>query len=154
MFSLAIALGLHQNLSNQADRPAIISITDGLPTLVELCQYNIGINFSRDTSQVALHAQQLSWGDSLGTTLQKYPDIVLAADCAYIEESFPLLVKTLEDLIGEETKLWFCYKKRRKRDKDCIKMIGKAFDVQVVRGQWERDGVWLFEVKRLSRDIR
>ena len=50
--------------------------------------------------------------------------------------------------MGEQTILWFCYKKRRQRDRDCIRMIGKRFDVHMVRGEWEAQGVWLYEVKR------
>lgn len=86
--------------------------------------------------------------------MPKHPDVILAADCAYIEESFPLLVKTLEDMMGEQTALWFCYKKRRKRDKNCIKMISKVFDAVPLRGAWEAEGVWLFNVRLRGSKLR
>ena len=55
--------------------------------------------------------------------------------------------------MGEQTILWFCYKKRRQRDRDCIRKIEKLFDVQLVRGMWETEGVWLYNVKRPSRTL-
>lgn len=42
-------------------------------------------------------------------------DLILAADCVYFEPAFPLLVKTLTDLVaGNDPEILFCYKKRRK----------------------------------------
>jgi predicted nicotinamide N-methyase len=42
-------------------------------------------------------------------------DLILAADCVYFEPAFPLLVRTLCDLVADqETEVLFCYKKRRK----------------------------------------
>jgi len=75
-------------------------------------------------------------------------DVILAADCAYFEPSFPLLLGTLQRFLGTRTVLWFCYKKRRKADKDMVRMLEKAFDVQEVKGDWKRDGVWLLMIKQ------
>ena len=58
------------------------------------------------------------------------------------------MVKTLDALMDEKTVLWFCYKRRRKRDKDCVRLIGKAFHMKVVMGAWEAERIWLFEVRR------
>lgn len=58
-----------------------------------------------------------------------------------------MLLGTLQRFMGTRTVLWFCYKKRRKADKDMVRMLKKAFDVQEVIGDWKRDGVWLFMVK-------
>ena len=42
-------------------------------------------------------------------------DLILAADCVYFEPAFPLLVRTLVDLVPDsKTEVLFCYKKRRK----------------------------------------
>ena len=97
------------------------------------------------SSKVQVFAHILPWGEPVPSSIPQHPDVILAADCAYLEESFPLLVKTLQDLMGEDTVLLFCYKKRRKRDRDCIRLIGKVFDVVAIKGPWERDGVWLFQ---------
>ena len=134
-------------------RLTAIHVTDGLPVLLPLLYYNIRLN-SRWTleSNVTIQAGLLPWGQALDPLFPKQVDVILAADCAYLEESFPLLSKTLEDLMGEQTVLYFCYKKRRKRDRDCIKMIAKVFDVEPVEGAWEADGIWLFEARlRVSK---
>lgn len=41
-------------------------------------------------------------------------DLVLAADCVYLEAAFPLLEKTLLDLTEKRIPILMCYKKRRK----------------------------------------
>lgn len=41
-------------------------------------------------------------------------DLILAADCVYLEAAFPLLEKTLLDLTENGTSIVMCYKKRRK----------------------------------------
>ena len=73
---------------------------------------------------------------------------MLAADCCYIEESFPLLLQTMKDLIGEVTVCYFCYKKRRKADKEMSRMLKKAFEVIEVEGPWQRQGMFLYEIRR------
>ncbi len=54
--------------------------------------------------------------------------------------------------MGEETVLWFCYKKRRKADRKLVVMLGRLFDVERVEGDWEggegRAGVWMYTVRR------
>ena len=48
------------------------------------------------------------------------PDLILAADCVYFEPAFPLLVRTLAELVPDnKTEVLFCYKKRRKAS-SCI----------------------------------
>jgi hypothetical protein len=51
---------------------------------------------------------------------QKPIDIIFAADCVYYEPAFPLLEKTLIDLIGDNTVVYFCFKRRRR-----VSPIGK-----------------------------
>ena len=115
-----------------------------------LLEQNIDLNFGLDQDlDVRLEAKVFSWGQDAASA-NAQPDFILAADCAYLEETFPSLVKSLQDLMGEKTVLWFCFKKRRKRDKDCIKLIGKIFEVRAVKGEWELQGVFLFEIKRRS----
>ena len=147
--SLAIALGLHQTPCSTQSYPTRIHLTDGLPALLSLMNDNIFINMPKPPpSSVLINARILPWGEPIPSSVYQHPDVLLAADCAYIEESFPLLFRTLEHLMGQETVLFFCYKKRRKRDKDCIRMIGKSFEVQAIKGAWESEGVFLFEVRR------
>jgi len=60
-----------------------------------------------------LHAR----GDPLPPSIPHKYDTILAADCVYFEPAFPLLVKTLADLVPDRSvEVLFCYKKRRKVD--------------------------------------
>ena len=54
-------------------------------------------------------------GDPLPPSIPHKYDTILAADCVYFEPAFPLLVKTLADLVPDKSvEVLFCYKKRRK----------------------------------------
>ena len=50
--------------------------------------------------------------------------------------------------MGVDTVCYFCYKKRRRADRDVIRKLGKLFDVEEVKGKWERDGVFLYEIRK------
>lgn len=129
--------------------PTRIDLTDGLDALVPGMQQNISLNFPPGaSSDISINSHQFSWGEPPNSTLPLEPDVVLAADCSYLEQSFCPLLMTLTDLMGPETVLWFCYEKRRRRDRDFLKMLSKAFNVLAVSGDWERDDIWLFRVRR------
>ena len=49
--------------------------------------------------------------------------------------------------MGENTVCYFCYKKRRRADRDVIRKLGKLFEVEEMKGLWEKDGVFLYEIK-------
>ena len=135
--------------------PTRIDLTDGLDALVPMLQQNISLNFPpEESSDISINSHQFSWGEPPNPTLPLEPDVVLAADCSYLEQSFRPLLMTLTDLMGPETVLWFCYEKRRRRDRDCLKMLSKAFSVLPVSGDWERDDIWLFQVRKLAKKPR
>ena len=50
--------------------------------------------------------------------------------------------------MGEETVCFFCYKKRRRADREVIRRLGKMFVVEEIKGGWDKDGVFLYEIKR------
>ena len=50
------------------------------------------------------------------------------------------------DLIGEETVCYLCYKKRRRADREMIRLLAKVFDVEEVGGEWQREGVVRYEI--------
>lgn len=50
--------------------------------------------------------------------------------------------------MGDDTVCYFCYKKRRRADKDMIRKLGKLFEVEEVKGKWEKDGVFMYEIKK------
>ena len=54
--------------------------------------------------------------------------------------------------MGKDTVCFFCYKKRRRADKEMIRKLGKLFEVGEIKGDWDNDGVFLYEIKnRRSR---
>lgn len=72
------------------------------------------------------------------------------ADCCYVEVSFPLLLNTMTELIVKETMCFFCYKKRRRADKDMIRMLMKTnvFLIKEIEGEWQREAIFLYEISR------
>lgn len=96
--------------------------------LMPLMQENISLNKLDDT----VFAQVLYWGEQLPLTFEeKSADLILAADCVYLESAFPLLEKTLLDLTNEDKTpvILMAYKKRRKADKHFFQKIKKNFEV-------------------------
>lgn len=50
--------------------------------------------------------------------------------------------------MGNDTLCYFCYKKRRRADKDMIRKLSKLFNVEEIKGKWGKDGVFLYKIKR------
>lgn len=97
--------------------------------MLPLIQQNIELN---ELSTKPVHAALLDWGET--DTIHSFPQpaIILAADCVYFEPAFPLLLATLEALIGDETVCYFCFKKRRKADFRFLRQAQKTFDMRQV----------------------
>ncbi|TRM68414.1 putative methyltransferase-domain-containing protein [Schizophyllum amplum] len=126
---------------------ADVVITDQA-MLLPLMRENVALNGLKDRVRVA----ELNWGEPLPPELRKM-DVVLAADCVYFEPAFPLLVQTLVDLVGEETEVLFCYKKRRKADKRFFNLLKKHFTWSEVtddpaRPIYSKDAISLFRLRR------
>lgn len=102
-------------------------MTDQL-TMLPLMQRNTALNALEHTVAPSVY----DWGQPTPTGLPAQPDVILAADCIYFEPAFPLLLSTLQDLIGERTVCYFACVKRRKADAQFMKAARKVFDVQVV----------------------
>ena len=93
-------------------------------------------------------AEVLDWGSPISPDLPAQPDILLAADCVYFEPAFPLLLDTMQRLIGPNTICYFCFKKRRRADLNFMKKARKMFVVRDVeddpdKAVWEREGLFL-----------
>jgi protein N-lysine methyltransferase METTL21A len=141
----------------QLTKPVII--TDQLPMLT-LMQQNIALN-SLETKVIA---EVLDWGTPISPSInhhfsppaspveERYPGVVLAADCVYFEPAFPLLLQSMRQLLGCKTVCYFCFKKRRKADWRFIRDMKKLFEV--VDAEYEeqphdrRDGIYLYQVRR------
>ena len=150
LVGLAVAKGC------EIDIPLLI--TDQQPMLA-LMQKNVSLNQLEKKVTVHLYdwgappSTLQSWCTSSGDPLT-HPDIVLAADCVYFEPAFPLLIQTLQDLIGRDTICYFCFKKRRKADWRFIKEMQKKFDTSLVdyedREKDQRSAIYLYRVIKKS----
>ncbi|CDO74096.1 hypothetical protein BN946_scf185043.g146 [Trametes cinnabarina] len=127
---------------------ARVCITDQAP-LLDIMKRNVSLNGLESRVSVA----ELNWGEPIPDSIPE-PDLVLAADCVYFEPAFPLLVKTLVDLVHDlSTEVLFCYKKRRKADKRFFALLKKEFSWQEVaddpqREAYSRDAISLLRLSR------
>ncbi|KAH9811154.1 S-adenosyl-L-methionine-dependent protein-lysine N- methyltransferase [Teratosphaeria destructans] len=145
LVGLAIALGCAPEHS--------VHVTDQQPML-QLMQDNIALNGLTGRAQASVY----NWGDACPEGIPAHPDIVLAADCVYFEPAFPLLQKTLEDLIGPHTVCYFCFKKRRRADTQFMKAAKKVFAIEQVdddpdQETYARENITLCTI-RLKTDRR
>lgn len=127
---MAVALGCDTG----ADEKHPLYITDQEP-MFALMQQNTALNDLTARVKPVIY----DWGTAPPSEIPVTPDVILAADCVYFEPAFPLLQKTLEDLIGPNTVCYFCFKKRRRADLYFVKAIKKTFDVHVVEDDPDKD---------------
>lgn len=83
------------------------------------------------------------------------PDVILAADCAYVEAVVPLLLRTLADLTTPcpSATIYLGFKKRRRADMRFLKKARKAFQVAEICDQDPPDlrptgGLFLYTLTR------
>lgn len=114
-------------------------------------QNNIFLNTANIGSETHVHPALLSWGEPLDSGIPEHPDVLLAAECCYLEATFPLLLSTMEESIGEKTVCYLCYKRRRRADKNMMKMVRKVFDVEEIEGRWQTERLFLYEIRKKAR---
>lgn len=120
--------------------------------MISLMNQNIALNDLEDT----VKAEVLNWGDELPAyATENKIDVVLAADCVYLEAAFPLLEKTLLDLTAVENPplVLMSYKKRRKADARFFKHMKKFFVFEEIKDHMDydkfiKDSVFLYKIKR------
>ncbi|KKY27366.1 hypothetical protein UCDDS831_g00768 [Diplodia seriata] len=142
LVGLAVALGCDVSASEKHP----LYITDQEP-MFALMQQNTALNGLAARVKPLIY----DWGTAPPADIAVPPDVILAADCVYFEPAFPLLQKTLEDLIGPNTVCYFCFKKRRRADLHFVKAIKKTFDVQRVEDDadkdvYARENIFLFKI--------
>ncbi|MCJ1255615.1 hypothetical protein MMC24_003432 [Lignoscripta atroalba] len=141
LVGLALALGLTQSHPTEPPLPPLppIHITD-LPPLLPLQQENLSLNYLPPT---LVTSTPLSWGTPLSISAlpptYHQPSILLAADCVYFEPAFPLLLQTMNEMIGAQTVCWFCFVKRRRADMGFVRGLRKGFEVREVDLRKEED---------------
>lgn len=149
--SLALAIGLNHPTSSRSTK---IHLTDGHPPLLPLLQHNIDLNKPDFHNSTSVVPSILSWGQPISPSTPVPPDVLLAADCCYLESNIPLLTSTMETLMGRDTLCYFCYKKRRRADQIMIVRLSKIFEVQEIKGKWDKDGIFLYEIKKRNLSSR
>ena len=120
-----------------------VHITDQ-DSMLALMQRNTELNGLQDRVKAVVY----DWGEPTPSDVPGGPDVILAADCVYFEPAFPLLQKTLQDLVGPRTVCYFCFKKRRRADLQFMKVARKMFEVVEVRDDpdeemYARENVYL-----------
>lgn len=115
-------------LAVKTDPPrTMVHITDQ-DAMYDLMKRNIALNKLEERVAACIY----DWGSPVPADLPSCPDVILAADCVYFEPAFPLLQRTMQDIIGDATICYFCFKKRRRADMHFLKTIKKLFVVQEV----------------------
>ncbi|KAJ5373570.1 hypothetical protein N7517_005576 [Penicillium concentricum] len=143
LVGLAMARGCH------LEHP--IYITDQQP-MFSLMKSNIQLNNLGPKATAAI----LNWGEPIPNQIPSRPDVIIAADCVYFEPAFPLLITTLQDLLGPNSVCYFCYKRRRRADMRFMKMAKKAFEMEPVLDDpgadgYNRENIFLYTI-RAKRD--
>ncbi|EMR66305.1 putative nicotinamide n- protein [Eutypa lata UCREL1] len=115
--------------------------------MFSLMEHNIALNALGGRVNAAI----LNWGEPLPREIVDLkPDIILAADCAYFEPAFPLLLATLSDLLTlcPSATIFFSFKKRRRADAQFFKKARKAFKVVEIEDEdrpvFSREGLFLY----------
>ncbi|SCV05392.1 LANO_0H06480g1_1 [Lachancea nothofagi CBS 11611] len=109
--------------------------TTDIEKLLELMDANVRLN----NLDQFVFPEILMWGQPLTGKFEadakKKIDLILAADCVYLETAFPLLEKTLLDLTegSNPPTVLMSYKKRRKADKNFFRQIRKNFVVVTIK---------------------
>ena len=128
-----------------------VNLTD-IGILVPLMKDNIVVNGVSESTE----ATELLWGTPL-TEKHDNIDLVLAADCVYLEDAFPLLEDTLLQLTKDsehQPMILMTYRRRRKADRKFFQRIKKHFDVVEVtdfarHSQYLKHRTHLFELLRV-----
>lgn len=132
-----------------------IHITDQQP-MFSLMNDNIKLNHLESMVTASI----LNWGEPIPKHIPSKPEVILAADCVYFEPAFPLLIATLQDLLGPDSVCYFCYKRRRRADLRFMKMAKKTFDVVEVRDDpdaqsYNRENISLLTIRvKSSRHMK
>jgi len=75
----------------------------------------------------------LEWGVEVDlATLSSSFDMILAADVMYVEESFPLLIKSLDDLADSQSIILLSCKHRYESYMKFFTLLQAKFDFEVV----------------------
>ncbi|KAK0566388.1 Protein-lysine N-methyltransferase efm6 [Tilletia horrida] len=162
VLELGSGTGLLGLLCARAGMGQRVIITDQ-DAMLDLMQRNLTLNEEATPGDEAGGApnglptpcvvRELNWGEPLPTDVPSKPEVLLLADCVYLEVAFQPLVDTMVELSTPETEILFCYQKRRKADKRFFTLLKKHFHFDHVddddagrREVYNREGTQLLRV--------
>ena len=108
---------------------AEVIITDRKKAL-DLARDNVLRN-SENLNTSLVDIRELEWGQNISTFDPPF-EFILGADIVYIEETFPQLLQTINDLSDKNTVVLLSCKIRYKRDKNFLSLLNENFDVTKV----------------------
>jgi hypothetical protein len=128
-----------------------VYVTD-IDVMVETMVKNVGHNQSTLDNKKAAKVvpRVLWWGKPIPEELL-YPQVVLCADCVYLESGFVPLIQTMWEMCGQETIVYFCYKKRWKSSKRFFVKLKKLFDVttdDARKDENAKQGLYIYTLKK------
>ena len=98
--------------------------------------------------QYSIKIKELEWGQNVSSFSPPF-DFVLGADIVYIEETFHYLLKTLQDLCDEHTRILLSCRLRYERDKRFFELLSKHFMHEKVAYDEELD-IIVYEARKIS----
>ncbi|CAD6569631.1 MAG: hypothetical protein CYPHOPRED_003491 [Cyphobasidiales sp. Tagirdzhanova-0007] len=123
-----------------------------LQQLLPLARQNLFQDKSKKTAHVYFDIEICFYrGHPLPEDIPHQADLLLLADCIYLETTFPWLVHTMSMLSTEATEILLCYKKRRAADRRFFAILKKRFTFDHVmddphRSLYDREGLHLYRV--------
>ncbi|KAJ3021923.1 UNVERIFIED_CONTAM: hypothetical protein HDU68_009408 [Siphonaria sp. JEL0065] len=117
---------------DQEQKTGKVWVTDML--FLDLMQKNVDLNMNESERQ-CVKVAELKWGTPILPDIVAKPvNLILAADCVYLEAAFDPLLQTLVELSTlETTEIWIVSKKRRKADKRFFDKLKKKFNVVEIK---------------------
>ena len=109
---------------------------------------NLHLNSHQLDTQRQVSVHQLNWGQDVSSFHPPY-DVILAADVVYIEDTFPLLIKSLDDLSDLRTTILLSCKYRYERDSQFLDMLKEIFASEVV---WSSGDLSIHSLRKKSKD--
>ena len=108
---------------------AQVIITDREKAL-DLARDNVQRN-SENLNTSLVDVRELEWGQDISTFNPPF-EYIFGADIVYIEETFPQLLQTINDLSDDNTVVLLSCKIRYKRDNNFLSLLNNNFEVTKV----------------------
>ncbi|SNX84683.1 uncharacterized protein MEPE_03392 [Melanopsichium pennsylvanicum] len=116
----------------------------------------------KDGSTSFVRVAELDWSQPIPLEFTRFglPDVLLLADCVYLESAFQNLIDTMVGLSCSRTEILFCYQKRRKADRRFFILLKKYFDFQIVKDddqvrmkEYTRQGTQLLRIWKKGKHL-